>query len=129
MLLLAGLALLVAPSSTADAIWPWELTPLTGRAIGAWLVALAIVLVHAVLENDWRRIPVAPVTYGAVGILQLVVVARYADDLDWSDARTWIYGLFFASVAVAGAISVVLSARARVAAPGASQSLSGVHGP
>jgi hypothetical protein len=32
--LAAGLSLMVAPS-TADELWPWELTPLTSRTVGA----------------------------------------------------------------------------------------------
>ena len=36
-----GAALLIAPVSTAG-VWPWALTPLTGRATGAWTFALAL---------------------------------------------------------------------------------------
>jgi hypothetical protein len=110
-----GIALLVAPDATSDAVWPWELTPLTGRAIGAWLVALGIVAGHSVRENDWARIPVAPATYTAVGTLQLVVVARYADDFDWGDWRAWAYAAFFGSVAVMGIAGLVLARQARSA--------------
>jgi hypothetical protein len=108
-----GAALLVAPSAVSDALWPWELTPLTARAIAAWLLALGIVAGHAVRENDWARIPVAPATYTAVGALQLVVVVRYADALDWGDWRAWAYVLFFGSVAVVGAVALVLAKHAR----------------
>ena len=34
-----GAALLVAPG-WADAAWPWPLTPLTARAVGAWCLGL-----------------------------------------------------------------------------------------
>lgn len=108
-----GGALIVDPAGVADAVWPWELTPLTGRAIAAWLFALGVVAAHAVLENDWERIPVAPPTYTAVGALQLVVVGRYADELDWGDVRTWAYTAFFAAVASVGATAMRLAARVR----------------
>jgi hypothetical protein len=110
-----GTALLVAPTQTADAIWPWELTPLTGRAIAAWLTALGVVLAHALLENDWIRIPAAPPTYTAVGVLQLVVVVRYADDLDWGGFEAWLYLLWFVSVTAVGLAAWMLARRARAA--------------
>jgi hypothetical protein len=49
--LAVGLALLVAPS-TADELWPWELTPLTSRTVGAWVLALAAGLAGTLLERD-----------------------------------------------------------------------------
>jgi hypothetical protein len=112
-----GAALLIAPAHTADALWPWTLTPLTGRALGAWMFALGLVLVSALRENDWTRIPVAPATHTAVGVFQLAVVARYADDLDWGAWTTWAYAGFFASVVALGVIAWMLAARERAAQP------------
>jgi hypothetical protein len=110
-----GVALLVAPTETADAIWPWDLTPLTGRAIAAWLAALGIVLLHAMWENDWLRIPIAAPTYTAVGAFQLVVIARYADDFDWGGFEAWLYLLWFAGVTLVGLAAWRLARRARAA--------------
>jgi hypothetical protein len=42
VMLVFGVALLVAPVQVAK-VWPWPLTALTGRAIGAWLVGLGII--------------------------------------------------------------------------------------
>lgn len=39
-MLILGVALFVAPLG-AGVLWPWELTPLTGRAVGAWLIGLS----------------------------------------------------------------------------------------
>ena len=38
--------LLIAPTAVM-ALWPWTLTALTGRAIGAWLIGLGIAAGHA----------------------------------------------------------------------------------
>ena len=46
VLLLLGFALLVDPGWAGGA-WPWALTPLTGRAVGAWLVGLGTATAHA----------------------------------------------------------------------------------
>ena len=54
VLAVCGSGLLIAPV-TFSALWPWQLTPLTGRAIGAWLVGLAVVAAQELWENDVRR--------------------------------------------------------------------------
>ncbi|MGH2704712.1 MAG: hypothetical protein ACRDJ4_06365 [Actinomycetota bacterium] len=43
----------------AAALWPWALTPLTGRAIGAWLVGIGVAAFHALAEGDLRRLRAA----------------------------------------------------------------------
>ena len=106
-----GVALLVAPTNVAPRVWPWALSALTGRAIGAWVVGLGIIAAHAVWEGDLIRISGAMRAAAAFGVLQLVALARYAGAdhpatgepvLDWGDARIWAYTAFVLSVAVAG---------------------------
>ena len=46
-----GAALFVAPER-ASGWWPWTLTPLTGRAIGAWVFSLGIAAAHSLWERD-----------------------------------------------------------------------------
>jgi hypothetical protein len=36
-----GTALFLAPQTTA-ALWPWALMPLTGQAVGAWLIGVGV---------------------------------------------------------------------------------------
>jgi hypothetical protein len=97
-----GLALLLAPESTAE-IWPWALTPLTARAVGAWLLALGVAAVHARWENEWRRVRVASASYAVFGILQFVAVARYPDEMEWGKPAAWGYLAFIASIVAVGA--------------------------
>lgn len=85
-----GLGLFVAPT-VVDVVWPWSLTPLTGRVVGAYLVGLALGALHSVVENDWRRVRPAAAATGLFGALQLVNVARFGGTFDWGDARTWAY--------------------------------------
>ena len=51
---LLGLGLLLFPESVAT-FWPWTLTPLTARAIGAWLLPIGLAGVWVVFENDLGR--------------------------------------------------------------------------
>ena len=50
-----GAALYVAPLDVGD-LWPWPLTPLTGRATAAWIVALGLLLAAMVWEDDRLRL-------------------------------------------------------------------------
>lgn len=81
VLLGLGVALLVAPG-WADAAWPWALTPLTGRAVGAWLVGLGVAAAHARLLDDRPSLRPLAITGVLFGLLQAVAVLRYGDELD-----------------------------------------------
>ncbi len=80
-----GAALLIAPLTTAN-VWPWALTPLTGRAIGAWLLGMGLGSLLAVREADFERARIAFVAFGAAVLLQVVALARYGDELHWPSA-------------------------------------------
>jgi hypothetical protein len=109
VLLALGAALLVAPVQTAR-LWPWPLTALTGRAVGAWLVGLGIIA-----AQSWQadRYEVAAVAFPAVtvyAVLQLLVLAGFARSMHWDQAPVWCYALFlvsFLAVGVAGLTGVV----------------------
>jgi hypothetical protein len=90
VLLAMGAALLCAPG-WADAGWPWPLTPLTGRAVGAWLVGLGTAAGHAVLLDDRGSLRPLAITGVAFGALQTVALMRYGDELDWGGAPATIY--------------------------------------
>jgi hypothetical protein len=83
VLLGTGVALLVAPG-WADGAWPWALTPLTGRAVGAWLVGLGTAAAHGRLLDDRASLRPLGITGVAFGVFQAVALARHGDDLDWS---------------------------------------------
>ena len=86
----AGVVLLVDPGAESW-MWPWLLTPLTGRAVGAWLVGLGVALAHIAWEADWWRVRPATASAGVFGVLQLVAVLRYLDEPLWDAPQTWVY--------------------------------------
>ena len=96
-----GVALMVMPSAAA-AWWPWALTPLTGRAIGAWLVAVAVAGAGVLIDNDRRSAGGAAQSYAFLGVFQLLAVFRFAGDVDWSHALAWPYVAFMGVVALTG---------------------------
>ena len=105
VVLVIGAALWVHPPS-ADSLWPWTLTPLTARAVGAWLLALATGLAMTLWERDWSRIRVATPTYVAAPVLQFVALARFSDTVSWGAGGIWVYVAFLVSILLLGAFGI-----------------------
>jgi hypothetical protein len=78
-----GAGLFIAPQLVGP-LWPWAPTPLTGRAIGAWLIALGAGMAQALWENDWGRVRIALGSFALYGALQLLAIERYPETVNWS---------------------------------------------
>lgn len=100
LLLLLGAGLLIVPDLAAG-LWPWQLSALGGRAIGAWLLGLGLAAAHANWENDLSRL--RPLVAGAAifSILQLLNLARYPGVANWSGPAIWVYLLLLLSMLTA----------------------------
>ena len=96
-----GGALVIAPT-WANALWPWHLTELTGRAVGAFVFATGVAAGLAVWEDDWIRIEAAAASYAVLGVLQGVALLRYPSEPDWSGPQTWIYVGFILTLPALG---------------------------
>lgn len=92
-----GAALFAAPEAAAT-VWPWTLTALTGRALGAWLVGIGLVLAQGAAEADWPRLRAALVSAILFGLLQAMALARYAEDVEWGEPGAWLYVAFVAGL-------------------------------
>jgi hypothetical protein len=100
-MLAVGVGLFLAPDVVKQG-WPWALTPLTARAIGAWLIGIGFAAFHASRENDFLRIRPLAGGYVAFAILQFIAIVRYSGDLNWSGPAAWVYVAFLASVLPVG---------------------------
>lgn len=100
-LILLGIAFLVAPE-TFLGLWPWELTALTARATGAWLVGLGVAAGHEAWENDLLRVRPVMVSSVVFSLLQLIALARFPGEPRWSSPAMWAYLLLLASFLVSG---------------------------
>jgi hypothetical protein len=107
-----GVGLVIVPARVLD-LWPWTLTPLTARAIGAWCVALGFAAGLAVHETDLSRLRAAAVTYVVFGLLQAGAIVRYRDDVDWDRAAAWLYLAALAAITASGAYGWQRSLRTR----------------
>lgn len=110
VLLGVGLALLAVPVRAVE-LWPWPLTALTGRAVGAWLVGLGWAAAQARWRGDAdtvRPLGLTAVTF--VG-LQVVALLRHGDDLAWPGAPAVGYLVVLAAIGVAGGWMLALGRR------------------
>jgi hypothetical protein len=98
-----GLALYLVPASEA-VLWPWTLTPLTGRAVASWLLAFGLAAVLAIRVGDLRPLRVIAAAYAVLVVLELVVVLRFAGTLRWGAPATWVFlGVALVMLATAAA--------------------------
>lgn len=97
-----GSAMLFFPEM-AISLWPWKLSALTSRAIGAWGVGIGVIALHASWENDWERLWPMFTGYLAYGSLQAINLLHYPGTLDWSRFSALAYTIFVVSILLTGA--------------------------
>ena len=115
-MLAEGVGLFVDPQA-AGRLWPWTLTPLTARAVAAWLIALGVAAVHASWERDWGALWPVAVTYTTFGVLQLLALARWGDAVDWGDVAAWIYVGAVLTILALGVLGLARSPRRTTPSP------------
>ncbi len=69
--ILVGAALFIIPIKVMP-LWGWDLTPLTARALAAWLLALGVSGTQAIQEDDWRRMRPTMIGYMVLALAQLI---------------------------------------------------------
>ncbi len=98
-----GLFLFLFPA-TAVTFWPWPLTPLTARVLGA-ILCLGLAGIGALVDRRWTSARVPFQVAAVMLVLILVAGARARAEFDPANALTWIFLVGFGSVTVAvGAI-------------------------
>ena len=95
-----GVGLFLSPSDF-DAAWPWPLTPLTARAIAAFLLGFATAAAIAVRGNVLSRFRGAALTYAVLGALELLGTALHSSDFHDGVALP-LFAAFFATVLAVG---------------------------
>lgn len=116
VLLLYGVALLAVPLQAA-AWWPWQLSELTARAVGAWLVGLGWSAAQGQFSRDLRTVRPVALTSVVFVLLQAIALLRYGGALTWPSAQAIGFVTVLLAIGVAGAWALALS-RSPVARPG-----------
>ena len=91
--LISGLGLFIAPTAMSS-LWPWEVTPLAGRAVSSWLTAFGMACAALAFENDIRHGAGTASSLFAFCILELIVLARYSSSIDWGKPLSSAYIIF-----------------------------------
>jgi hypothetical protein len=123
----ASIALFLQPEETAE-LWPWALTPLTGRIVGAWLAGIGFAAAAAAWESCWRRFYPVAAWFAAVGVLELLALGIHRGDVDWDHPYGWVYlaaVVAMTAVGAAGLAVVHLGATFGQRAPNTAASSSG----
>jgi hypothetical protein len=106
-----GAGLFVSPSGF-DGAWPWALTPLTARAIAAFLLGFAVAAAIAVAGNCLHRFRGAALTYATLGALELLGAALHSSDFR-DGASLPLFVAFFATVLAVGVAGSLLGRAAQ----------------
>jgi hypothetical protein len=101
VLVLVGAVLLIAPGA-ADDLWPWALSPLTSRAIGAFLFGIGVAALLAARDDDPLSFRGAAAAYTALGLLELLALNLHIPDLGDRPVATTLYAVFWVAVVVTG---------------------------
>ncbi len=110
-MLAIGAVMLVAPDSAAD-FWPWALTPLTSRALGALIGAVGLVAVLAAADREIRLARGFAAAYLIFGALQLLALGIHHGDLGDDGVANGIYVGFAAAIVLTGLYALAIAARA-----------------
>lgn len=109
LMLLIGVPLFLVPAAVSP-LWPWALTPLTARAVSAWLVGIGVILAHALWENDWGRIRGGALAYAVYNLMQLIALVRFPAQIVFGPSF-WVYGVVILSGLGLGAYGWLMGQR------------------
>lgn len=99
------LFLFLFPRQAID-VWPWPLTPLTARVMGA-IFALGLAAVGAFTERRWSAFRLMVQVEVVMLVLILAGGVRAAADWDPSNVLTWLFAVGFSGVLVASGVLYV----------------------
>lgn len=84
------------------AAFPWEMTPLTTRALCGWLVAVGALMLSMAWENDRNRVRLGLPQLILLLPAMLIQMARYSEQVQWGSATLWIALALLAVIAGCG---------------------------
>ncbi|WP_408651626.1 hypothetical protein [Jatrophihabitans sp.] len=102
----------------AISIWPWQLTPLTARMLGA-IFALGLAGLGAARERRWSAARLLIQVACLMLLLILLAGVRAHREFDSSNALTWLFAVGFATT-TAATVALYLRMESRVRASAAS---------
>lgn len=108
---LTGVALFVAPAR-AISVWPWSLTPLTGRVVGATF-CLGAAGLGVLVDDRWEAVRLMRGVQLVMFALILVAGVRARHEFFADRPLTWVMGVGFVALLALSAVSAVSDAAHR----------------
>lgn len=100
--ILSALALFFTPQFILP-FWPWTLTPLTARALSAWLFSFGILNAVSLREDDWPRLRIMSTAYVVSAAFALLALLRYHREADLTSIGGAFYLLYLGIMLASGA--------------------------
>jgi peptidoglycan/LPS O-acetylase OafA/YrhL len=105
--------LFVAPGSAAS-VWPWPLTPLTSRAVAAFVALPAVAWLAMASDRRWSAARVMLTTVALGLVLLLIAVARAWNEFDPTNPIRLVYlGGLVGTLAAIGVLALWMRLRTR----------------
>lgn len=82
---------LFAQPAIMIALWPWELTPLTARVMGAMFSLPALVGLGIAVDTRWSVANIILQSQGFSILLILIAILFVRQDFDWSTPGSWLF--------------------------------------
>jgi hypothetical protein len=112
--LATGLLLFVLPG-TAARWWPWPLTPLTARVLGA-IFCLGLAGLGTLADRRWTSARLPLQVAAAMLVLIMIAGVRAAGEFDPANWLTWLFAAGFGGVTIA--LAAIYRRMRRAAGPG-----------
>lgn len=82
---------LFAQPSVMIALWPWDLTPLTARVMGAMFSLPALVGLGIAVDTRWSVANIILRSQGFSILLILIAIVFARQDFDWGNPSSWLF--------------------------------------
>jgi peptidoglycan/LPS O-acetylase OafA/YrhL len=115
---LTGLTMFLFPGPAGGQYWPWPLTPLVSRYLGALFIGVAVGAIVCARAKDWTQVkPLFPpgLTFTGLSIVATTIHFASFNPERWA---TWLFFGLYGAVFVAGLAAYVQYERAGRAAAG-----------
>jgi hypothetical protein len=110
---LTGLTMFGLPELAGGTLWPWLLTPLVSRYLGALFIGVAVGTVLVARAHTWEEVRLLfPPALTFTG-LSLVAAALHTASFNPARLATWLFIALYALVFAAGLVTFLRYERGR----------------
>jgi hypothetical protein len=112
---LTGLVMFLLPQPAGQSYWPWPLTPLVARYLGALFIGIAVGAMLCARATDWSQVRLLfPPGLTFTG-LSVVAAAIHFASFNPARLATWLFFALYVAVFLAGLLAYLRYERARSA--------------